>query len=263
MIYLTEATRQQLITKSKTSPKGKQRFNRRLKSRIANSVREYNNINMNDLFKKDKLDINIKVVGETNNYLVTISFYGLLENLRKVIKSSNIDELDLRVLIKSIMETFNKDDVYIYCSCPDNYYRFSYQQTRNKVSSGPVQMIPANIRNPHDTLGSGCKHILLVLNNTSWIIKLASVIKNYANYMKKHNEQVYAEIIYPAIFGKEYEDEYQTSMFTDIDTDSDTLDKSNIEARKRGQWQAGNEYRFTQNGEPSEDQISIEDTEEI
>ena len=72
MIYLTEATRQQLITKSKTSPKGKQRFNRRLKSRIANSVREYNNINMNDLFKKDKLDINIKVVGETNNYLVTI-----------------------------------------------------------------------------------------------------------------------------------------------------------------------------------------------
>ena len=255
MIYLTEATRQQLITKSKTSPKGKQRFNIRLKSRIANSVREYNNINMNDLFKKDKLDINIKVVGETNNYLVTISFYGLLENLRKVIKSSNIDELDLSM--------FNTSNVInIYCSCPDNYYRFSYQQTRNKVSSGPVQMIPANIRNPHDTLGSGCKHILLVLNNTSWIIKLASVIKNYANYMKKHNEQVYAEIIYPAIFGKEYEDEYQTSMFTDVDTDSDTLDKSNIEARKRGQWQAGNEYRFTRNGEPSEDQISIEDTEE-
>ena len=54
--------------------------------------------------------------------------------------------------------------------------------------------------NPNDTLGVGCKHIMLVLSNTSWCIKLASVIHNYINYMKSHYEKLYADIIYICVY---------------------------------------------------------------
>ena len=44
---LQEDTRTQLLSKSKASQKGRERFKRRTKSRVANSVRQYNSIDMN------------------------------------------------------------------------------------------------------------------------------------------------------------------------------------------------------------------------
>ena len=78
--------------------------------------------------------------------------------------------------------------------------------------------------------------------------------------MKKNRQQLYANIIYPSIYGKKYEEPVQLSMddTSILETDSDTIDKSNIEARKKGQFEVGNQYRFKPK-DTLKSQIDIED----
>ena len=120
---------------------------------------------------------------------------------------------------------------------------------------------PSDITNPNNDLGTACKHVLLVLSNTSWLLKVASTIYNYINYMQKHYEKLYADIIYPAIYGKTYEEPVQMDMFDDgdLDTDKQTIDKSNELARTRGQFKQGNTQgvRFASNN--NKDQETVDD----
>lgn len=398
---LQEDTRTQLINKSKASVKGRERYQRKNKSRVSTSVREYNAIDMNKLFKDNILTVDVKVNGETDLYTVRISFGGFLDFLYEEISRRN-NVLDLRSITRALVRGFNQDNVYIHCSCPDfclhkdtkiallngksitiqealersnqgeifntysvdsngmfspskikyvwvsgfskdfiaveidgkapilttpnhrymlpngsymtaqnlkvgqelmgvnethkitniakvsyekdqpiydinvetnsnfmvesgailhNCYRFAYWATRNNINSGDPQ--PSNgkwERNPDDKLGSACKHVLLVLSNNSWLIKVASVINNYVKYMEKHMKKAYADIIYPAIYRKKYEEPVQTSVFDkdELETDKETIDTSNEEGRTRGQFKPGNEYRF-QPLETNKDQISIDD----
>lgn len=245
MARLTEDTRQQLLSKSRSSNEGgKSRYSRRVKSRVANTVKQYNSIDMNKLFKEDIITINISVNGETDNYTVRISFGGFLEVLRDEIKRGG-GELNLRAIMRSLVICFNRDDVFISCSCPDWKYRFQYWATRNDINSGEPQDIPADITNPQDKKGSACKHVLLVLSNNSWLIKVASVINNYIKYAKNHMEKAYADIIYPAIFGKKYEEPVQLDIFDDtLQSDERTIDTSNEEGKISGRFKPGNPYRF-------------------
>lgn len=419
---LYEATKNQLLSKSKSSKKGMERFHRRTKSRVANSVREFNSIDMNKLFKYDILSVNINVEGETNNYIVRISFGGFLDILHDELKKNN-DVLDLKVIIKALIIGFNKDDVYINCSCPDfcltgenkiklsngesititemlerfingeelsvysvdkdgkiqigkvtdvwmsgysddtleisltngkkvcttpnhryltsdgeyvcardlvegqelfsdtlvnqriisickkfslqpvydisvetynnfvmdadivlhNCYRFGYWTTRNKVDTysfdgkkirnpklGVVdpQSIPSDITNPNDTLGSACKHVLLVLSNNSWIMKVASVINNYIKYMERHYQKTYAEIIYPAIYQKPYEEPVQLTIFDKnrqyAKTGKDTLDKANVhdDRDEKGRFLKGNDSgrKFAPKEVEDEDELTLFDS---
>lgn len=109
---------------------------------------------------------------------------------------------------------FNRGDVYINCSCPDFSYRYAYYASRNDINSGAPENRPSDETNPDDKLGSGCKHALCVLSNTSWIIKVAIVVWNYIKYIKKNETKLYQEIIYPSIYKKPYEEE-QPSEETD------------------------------------------------
>lgn len=265
MIFLNEDTRTQLISKSKSSKKGKQRFNRRTKSKVANTVKSFNQIDMNKLFKDDILTVNIPVKGETDDYTVRITFGGFLEILRDQIQDKDI--IDFRDICRACIIGFNKDDIFINCSCPDFLYRFGYWTTKNKTNSGAPETRPSNITNPDDSLGSGCKHILLILNNNSWIMKVASVINNYIKYMEKHYKQAYADIMYPAIYGKPYEEPVQLSFDDTGDelmSDEDTLDTSNEEGRTSGQFKKGNDQgiRFEKENKPDEDQLQIDSTNE-
>ena len=88
-----------------------------------------------------------------------------------------------------------------------------------------------------DNKGAACKHVLLVLSNNTWLIKVASVITNYINYMQKNMPDLYSKVIYPAIFEKEYnpmseynmEDEIELERADEepLDSDEDTIDISN------------------------------------
>lgn len=263
-INLYEDSRTSLIARSKTGKKekdGKTRYQKRLKSHVATSTRQYNKINMNELFKNGIITIGIEVKGETDNYTVTMSYGGVLDELRNLLKRNN-NQLDLRIVIKALIIAFNKNDVYIRCTCPDFFYRFGYWATKNKIITGDVQLIPSDETNPKDDLGPACKHTLLVLANTSWLIKVASVIRNYINYMEKHMQKQYANIIYPAIYGKPYEEPVQLDIFDDeeMETDETSLDKSNRYARTKTQFKP-NSNRVQKTNLSNSEQISLDELE--
>ena len=121
MSKLLEKSRNQLISQSKQGKRerdGKTRYEKRLKSRVASSNKSYNRLDMNSLFKDGILNLSIDVRGETDNYIVKISYGGFLDALKDELKRNN-DELDLRVVIRALVIGFNKNEVYLKCTCPD------------------------------------------------------------------------------------------------------------------------------------------------
>lgn len=132
---LTELTKAQLLNKSKHDPdinyardnqeKGKNRFERRRFSSVSRSVQEYNQMDMNTLFKQDILTVNIKVQGETNSYKVTIKFGGILKELQREVKRNN-NSLEFKLIHRALMTVFNSGDVYCRCQCEDFKYRFNH-----------------------------------------------------------------------------------------------------------------------------------------
>lgn len=246
MDILLEKSRNELIAQAKKGERekgdGKTRYEKRLKSRVSSSNKTYNRMDMNSLLKKGIVNTSIEVRGETDDYIVKLSWAGFLDALRDEL-NRNKDELDLRIIIRALTISFNKNDVYISCNCDDYFYRFGYWSTIDKTNSGEPQLIPSDETNPNNTLGPGCKHILLVLSNSSWVIKVASVIFNYINYMEKHRQPQYARVVYPAIYGKKYEEPIQQTMFDDsdeLDSETSDIDKANQAAIKRSRFQKGN-----------------------
>jgi len=276
MNNLVEAKRAELLNKSKSADnytsdlsKGKNRYERRLHSKVKKSVKELNSIDMNKLFKDGILDVNLKVQGETDEYTVSLSFSNFLNDLHDQINKGT-GKLELRFIIRALLTAFNHNDVYVHCTCPDFTYRFAYWLTINDINyikgeqtwKGDGGKDGKHWQNKDDTKGRGCKHILLVLANTSWLTRLASVIYNYVNYMEKHYQQMYADIIYPAIYEREFE-ETQLDMFStdELSTDKDTIDTSNKWAKTKSQFKPGNEYRFKKSDINDGEQLSIDELE--
>ena len=227
---------------------GKNRYERRVHSKLGTSVNQLNRLDMNKLFKEDILDINLEVHGETDDYVVRISFGGFLDELHNQLKQTN-GELNLRAITRALVKAFNSENVFVRCNCNDFIYRQAYWLSKNNAIAGEKEDRPSDITNPHDTKGSGCKHIAIALANTTWLIRTGNVIRNYVMYMEKHYPKLYADIIYPAIYEKEYEDPVQQELI-DHDNDlrtndyTDIVDTANKWSRTRTQFQKGNEYRF-------------------
>lgn len=121
---LLELNRNQLITKSKRSDtykdtsKGKNRWERRNRSKIDRRVDQYNRIDMNSFFKKDELKVGINVHGETSDYVVTIRFNNALRALADEIKR-NKNIVEFKCVLIALQRTFNSGDVFVSCTCPD------------------------------------------------------------------------------------------------------------------------------------------------
>ena len=75
---LLEDTRTMLVSKSRNAgqyqdqSRGKNRFERKKYSQVAKTVKQYNKIDMNRFWKEDILEVNIPVVGETDEYTVLL-----------------------------------------------------------------------------------------------------------------------------------------------------------------------------------------------
>lgn len=184
-----------------------------------------------------------------------ISYYELNH---KVINIEHITLSDIPVYDIKIKDysNFLTDAGVILHNCPDWRYRMDYWAHTNDISSvektdDPLDR-PSDITNPDDTKGPGCKHTLLILNNLSWLVKVASVIMNYIKYMKQHYPRLYADIIYPAIFEREFEEPVQLDILDkvagdDEDTlvdDEEEIDTANQWAKTKSQFKVGNDYRF-------------------
>lgn len=262
---LYEDSRSSLLQQSKKGKRekidGKTRYEKRLNVKMANSVRSYNNLDMDKLFKQDIMDVHIPITGETAGYFVRISFGDFLDRLKRRIKQRKVTRVELKDVIYSLVSAFNGDNVYIFCECPDYKYRLAYWATQNNITSGRKENIPSKITNPNNDLGPGCKHIMLVLSNTKWLIKVASVVYNYINYMEVHYERLFADFIYPAIYDKPYDKDVQLDMFDDeIDTARPDIEKSQEYAKKKTQFKKGHQGGIQFAPKEDDSQLSI-DTE--
>lgn len=247
--FINEATRQELINKSKkgkaTKTYGTNRYARRKYVSIDSSSKNYNKIDMNALFKGGLLSFKIPIHGETDDYEVELLFDNFLDELQKQTKKDG--KCEYKTVAQALMRAYNRDDTYISCSCPDWVYRFNYWGTRERYNSGKPELRVADITNPDNDLGAGCKHTMLVLSNLKWAMKVASVINNYINYAKLNMQKAYADVIFPAVYGMSYNKAVQLGLFdTDelansMDNGKDTqeIDKINKERASSGKFRKG------------------------
>lgn len=247
---LLEANRTSLIAQSrnagiyKNRERGKNRFERKKYSRIANAVKNYNEINMNLLFKQDILQVNIPVVGESDEYIVTIKLEGVVAEMHKNIKNNN-NKLEYRTIIQALTKVFNTSDVYIKCTCPDAKYRFAHWNIIKNVSVDDSASDPGpgkGIANPNDDKGRGCKHMLLVLANGDWMMKVASVINNYCHFISEKKPAAFLKLIFPKLYGVPADEADQNGIVDDnedLETGKDLIDIINEYGRNRGKFKPG------------------------
>ena len=254
---LIEKTRKELINKTKNSDKYKDpkfaklnRYTRRNLSKIATTNADYNKIDMNALFKANILEFSIRVQGETNIYYVQITIDNILDKIRENVEKNN-NLLEFKCIYQAIVYLFNNDDVYVSCDCPDWRYRQNFYATKQRYSSDFPEIRPSDITNPHDTKGGGCKHVMLVLGNIDWIMKISSVILNYIYYCKDNMEYNYAKYIFPKIYGMNYDKAVQLTLRDVDDTTKDTFEDepeiinlANALGKRRGQFKPGHTYKF-------------------
>lgn len=206
---LTEATRRELIDKSKSADVvkkyGTTRYERRNLQHIYNSLNAFNKIDMNALFKANLLSFYIPVHGETDNYTVEVLFEGICDDIKHEIKR-NENKLEYKCVYRALINAINRQDIYVACTCADWQYRFAYWANKNGYNGGKPELRVADITNPGDTKGAGCKHLMAVLANLDWALKLATTIYNYIIYMEDHYEDKFEKFIYPTLYDAPYED---------------------------------------------------------
>lgn len=249
---LTEATRDQLLTKSKggraySDPSRGSRWTRKSQCRISNNVKDYNRIDMDTFWKKDILSFTTSIAGETDSYDVKIEFNQILNNIQGEVKRAK-NKFDRDIVYRALMTSINRGQVKYDCTCDDFKYRLAYQASKNGYKAGPAETRPSDKTNPHDILGAACKHILMMLNNAIWLRNIASVIVNYANYCKDNMQYNYSKYIFPKIFGMDYNKAVQMciddfdqngNLITNMKTDEATINLANALGKVRGRIKPG------------------------
>ena len=273
LMLLLEANRTSLISQSrnageyKNKERGKNRFERKKYSKIANAVRAYNEIDMNSLFKQDILIVNIPVVGENDEYTVTIKLEGVVGEIHKNIKN-NSNKLEYRTIIQALTKVFNTSDVYIKCTCPDAKYRFAHWNILKNISVDDSSKDPGpgrGIVNPNDDKGRGCKHMLLVLANGDWMMKVASVINNYCHFLSEKKPEAFLKLVFPKLYGVPADEAEQNDIVADqeeLETGKDLIDIINEYGRNRGKFRKGsNKNPITNTGGRARKQTEDESKE--
>lgn len=267
---LDEATRNQLIAQSrnvgryKDTSRGATRMERKKYSKVANAVKSYNSIDMNQLFKQDILQVNIPVVGETDEYTVTIKLEGVVAELQKNIKN-NQNKFEFRTIIQALTKVFNTSDVYVKCSCPDAHFRFAHWNIIKNVSVDDSSKDPGpgrGIVNPNDDKGRGCKHMLLVLSNGSWMMKVASVINNYCHYLSEKKPEAFLKLVFPKLYGVPADEAAENDIVADnedLETGKDLIDVVNDWAKNRGKFKKGSNKNPVTNTGPGDKKTQAED----
>ena len=270
---LLEDTRNMLVNKSrgagtyKDTSRGKNRFERKKYSSVGKTVKQYNKIDMNKLFKEDILEVSIPVVGEKDSYTVSIKMEGVIKEIANNIKN-NKNQLEYRTIIQALTKVFNSSNIWVKCTCADYKYRFAHWNIINNVSIDDTSKDPGpgkGIANPNDDKGRGCKHILLVLANGDWLMKVASVINNYIHYAEEKLRQPFLKLIFPKLYGVTIEEASDKDLVPEefeLTSTTEIIDLINDYGRNRGKYQKGsNKNPITGTGGKAKKPNESRDTE--
>ena len=225
---------------------------------------------MNKFFKEDQLIVHIPVVGETDSYTVSIKMDGVVAEIAKNIKN-NKNRLEYRTIIQALTRVFNTANIFVKCTCDDYKYRFAHWNIVNNVSVDDTASDPGpgkGIRNPNDDKGRGCKHVLLVLANGDWLIKVASVINNYIHYAEEHLQKPFLKLIFPKLYGIPADEMVEQDLIDDdkyLDSSVGLIDAINEYGKHRGQYKPGsNKNPVTgTGGKTKKEEPEAEEPEEI
>jgi len=177
--YLNEVNRRELVLK--TTRQSPERVQRSKGYKITGQME----IDVSKFIEDDLLVISIPV----NQYTCTIELRKALQTIIYVVDRQHRGNVNFDSVEKALNKAIDQEKfLKVNCTCPDFYYRYSYVATKNGYKNGKRQLIPAPIRNPHDNIGSFCKHLTMILKNKTWVRKLTNVI----NYLIK---EYYDEII--------------------------------------------------------------------
>ena len=247
---LTEDTRTLLVSKSRSAgaykdqSRGKNRFDRKKYSQVAKTVKQYNKIDMNRLWKEDILEVSIPVVGEHDSYTVSVKMEGVVKEIAANIKN-NKNQLEYRTIVQAITKVFNSSNIYVKCTCKDYKYRFAHWNIVNNVSVDNSSNDPGpgrGIANPKDDKGRGCKHVLLVLANGDWLMKVASVINNYIHYAEEKLQKPFLKLIFPKLYGYPAEEMVEQGLIDTeeyLDSTEGLIDAINDYGKNRGKYNKG------------------------
>jgi hypothetical protein len=271
-----------LVSKSRSvgqyqdQSRGKNRFERKKYSQVAKTVKQYNTIDMNKLFKEDILEVSIPVVGEHDSYTVSVKMEGVVKEIAANIKN-NKNQLEYRTVVQAITKIFNSSNIWVKCTCKDYKYRFAHWNIVNNVSVDDSASDPGpgrGIVNPKDDKGRGCKHVLLVLANGDWLMKVASVINNYIHYAEEKLQKPFLKLIFPKLYGYPAEEMVEQGLVDTeeyLDSTAGLIDAINEYGKNRGKYRAGtNKNPVTGTGgktkksaeEPKEESKKDTETEE-
>ena len=268
-----EATRVQLLGQSRNAgpyidqSRGVNRDKRKKYSSVGKTVKQYNKIDMNKLFKEDILEVSIPVVGEKDSYTVSVKMEGVIKEIANNIKN-NKNQLEYRTIIQALTKVFNSSNIWVKCTCPDYKYRFAHWNIINNVSIDDTSKDPGpgkGIANPNDDKGRGCKHILLVLANGDWLMKVASVINNYIHYAEEKLRQPFLKLIFPKLYGVTIDEASDKDLVPEefeLTSTTEIIDLINDYGRNRGKYQKGsNKNPITGTGGKAKKPNESRDTE--
>lgn len=217
---MLEASRNELISKSKRADIVKSynstRYDRRINQNIIKNSSTYNNIDFNELFKAGSLKITLPIKGETDNYETVIFFDGLCDEIKRETARNN-NTLEYKCIFRALLSVLNREDIYISCTCKDWQFRHSFYGTMQKYNSGKAESRPPKITNPKDSKGAACKHVLNVLCNLDWAMKVATAINTYINTMENKYPFMYNNIIKDKILEKSTDELDREEPEPDID----------------------------------------------
>lgn len=178
---LLEIKRRELLQKSRFQSPA--RFARRLNYK----PKIMTNINLHRLLDEDVVECYIPI----GDYVCTIVFGYVIENIVMELNTMTNPKIDLQLVIRSLSRAYDESDILVNCSCPDYKYRFQYWASKYGYQAGQYQVVATKITNPKDSIGSVCKHLLALLNNKTWLVKVASVVNNF---FRSHPKEAYDKI---------------------------------------------------------------------
>lgn len=192
---LNEVTRKNMVGKTKVQSPS--RYDKRLRYRQFGI-----NLDPENILKTDELISRVTV----KDYDCTIAYYGLLHELRLVVKAQPKHNVTLQSVIRALYRSIDNTDIMVDCTCADFVYRYAYWATKYGYKYGKPETRPADKTNPNDKIGAMCKHLTSILTNKKWLVKLATLVNTFVKdnedavreYLKLSREDFY---INPSRFG--------------------------------------------------------------
>ena len=132
---------------------------------------------------------------EFKTFSEALCYFGINHSIKSIEKII-LPSTDVYDLTMQDAPNFLTDAGVILHNCPDFLYSgFAYYRTQDNENSGRPENRPPVVRNPDNNKGDGCKHILHILSNRTWIARVARILFNYCLNLYKQNKPLFERTI--------------------------------------------------------------------